>query len=75
MKLELSKGTQDINVGMCLQVKEKCLQVKEKNLNNPKIKKTPTNKKKYFGKERVDYLNTSEEGKLVRIRMMLTQKE
>lgn len=46
MKLELSKGTQDINVGMCLQVKEKCLQVKEKKQNNPKIKKTPNQPKK-----------------------------
>jgi len=27
-----------------------------------------------FGKEWVDYLNTREEGKLVKIRMMLTQK-
>lgn len=46
MKLELSKGTQDINVGMCLQVKEKCLQVKEKKQNNPKIKKKPQPTKK-----------------------------
>lgn len=50
------------------------MQIKPKNQNNPKLKKNPNQLKKYFGKEWVDYLNTTEENELVRIRMMLTQK-
>lgn len=37
-------------------------------------KKNKTPLPQHFGKEWVDYLNTSEEGELVKIRMMLTQK-